>query len=89
MRRTTEETNVCVAIIAGVGHEIDDLRKGGPMNETIMDLYNNSVGQIAGVTGSEIDPADLATLSDVNSLQSRAQSVLEEVVSAVLAPFVY
>jgi RHS repeat-associated protein len=89
MKRTTEETNICIAILVGTGHEITGLLQGQPVNEAIMDLYNNSVGQAAAVTGESIDPADLATSpTDAGDrVQSNAQSVLQSVLSYALSGF--
>jgi len=88
MKRTTEETNICIAILVGTGHELTGLLQGQPVNEAIMDLYNNSVGQAAGLNGESIDPADLATITDAGDrVQSNAQSVLQSVLSYALSGF--
>lgn len=62
MRRTTEETNTFTAWLAGTGHEFQNVLKGQPLNELLMDLHNNSVGRRAGRDKVPVDPKDLVTL---------------------------
>jgi RHS repeat-associated protein len=75
MRRTTEETNSFTAWLAGTGHEIDNLLRGQPLNETLMDLHNNAVGREAGRNKSPVDPNNLWTLP-LNDLQYNPYSNL-------------
>ena len=62
MRRTTQETNIFTAWVAGTGHEIEGTLKGQPLNEMLMDLHNNSIGRQAGGNNSSVDPGNLWTL---------------------------
>ena len=66
-RRMVEETNTFTAFTAGVGHEIDGLFSGQPLNEAIMDLHNNALGRSAGQTGSAVNQNDLWTLNNMGS----------------------
>jgi RHS repeat-associated protein len=85
MRRTTAETNVCVAFIAGTGHEIEGMLEGQPMDEMIMDLHNNAVGRDAGSNGTSVDPADLVTLDSGPPSQGTASQAVQSFLNAALA----
>jgi RHS repeat-associated protein len=62
MRRTTEETNALTAWLAGVGHELQNLTEGAPLEEILMDLHNNAQGRDAGRDGRPVDPNSLQTI---------------------------
>ena len=67
MRRTTVETNVLTAWVAGTGHEIQGTffpcdRPAQPWSEMTMDLHNNAVGRTAGMNGTAVDQGALWTL---------------------------
>lgn len=66
MRRTTVETNSFTSFVAGWGHEIDGLfnsRRKLPINqylqESWMDVQNNSIGRKLGASGQEMCPNNL------------------------------
>lgn len=63
MRRTTNEMNSFTVWISGTGHEIEGMRNGQPMEEMIMDLYNNAVGRVAERSGLPIHQRKLYMLS--------------------------
>jgi hypothetical protein len=65
-KRMSEEINPATSYLAGLGHEIDNLRKGGSWNETRMDLHNNREGRRAAKEGREINPDNLVTSPNQN-----------------------
>ena len=62
-RRMVEEINTFTAWVAGTGHEIDNLLRGGigTWNESMMDLYNNTVGRAAGREKRPVNHNELQT----------------------------
>jgi RHS repeat-associated protein len=62
MRRTADETNAFTAWLAGVGHELDNLTEGAPLEEILMDLHNNAQGRRAASEGRLVDPNSLQTI---------------------------
>ena len=60
-RRMVDEINSFTAWTAGVGHEIEGLLQGQPLNEAMMDLLNNAEGRAAGNEGRPVDPNNLIT----------------------------
>lgn len=62
-----EETNSFTAWTSGVGHEIDGLINGQPLDEMFMDLHNNAIGREAGLTGKSVNPAGLVILPNNGS----------------------
>ncbi|MGH7452997.1 MAG: DUF6973 domain-containing protein, partial [bacterium] len=44
-QRMINEVGYCPALVAGVGHEVENLFQGSPLSEILMDLHNNAVGR--------------------------------------------
>jgi hypothetical protein len=63
MRRTTEETNQLTALLAGLGHELQNLSQGGALKESLMDLHNNAQGIRAGRERKPVDRDSLQNLT--------------------------
>ncbi len=63
-KMTVKETNTFTAWSAGVLHEIDNLLNGGKLDETLMDLNNNSEGRKAANDNREIDPNNLEVIDE-------------------------
>lgn len=58
-RRMTEELGYWYALTFGIGHEIEGLFEGQPLQEIRMDLHNNSVGRNSA--GGSINQGNLQT----------------------------
>lgn len=58
-KRMTEELGDWYSLLFGIGHELQDIMQGQPLQEMRMDLHNNSVGRNAA--GGSINQGDLQT----------------------------
>lgn len=58
-KRMTEELGHWYSLLFGMGHELQDILQGQPLQEMRMDLHNNSVGRNAA--GGPINQSDLQT----------------------------
>ncbi|HET6974814.1 MAG TPA: RHS repeat-associated core domain-containing protein [Pyrinomonadaceae bacterium] len=63
-RRMRCEIGPFTAWSSGVGHEIDNLFEGAPLEEIIMDLHNNAEGRRAGGQSRPVDPNNLQNSPD-------------------------
>jgi len=56
-QRMAEELGWLTAVVAGYGHELQDLFRGQPLDELLMDLHNNREGR--GIANTGMSATDL------------------------------